>query len=483
MTRSPMTSNRPIRLHRTKKPPKTGIVHLGLGAFFRAHGAVYIQEAMARSGGDWGIVGVSLRSTTVRDKLASQDFLYTALEVSEHGMKAETIDVVANVLVAPEDPGAVLKAMAAEETKIVSLTVTEKGYCRGAGDKALDLEHPAIKHDLSHDHPRSAPGFLARALEMRRRKGLRPFTVLCLDNLPANGRLIRNVVCEFAAQIDRELADWIAREGRFPNTMVDRIVPATTQALVSRVEKETGLYDPAVVSHEPFRQWVVEDDFVDGVQPDLQAVGVQVVEDVKPFEQMKLRMLNGAHSALAYIGALTGFETVSEAMRDPYIDAFLDGIWKHEISPSLQAPPDTDLGEYASTLKSRFRNPEINHLLVQIAADGSQKLPQRILDPLFENLSANRPYHRLLTVVAVWFRYLQARSVRGAEAGICDPMAKELLAVVNNAEGDAELVANLLGIDIIFGGYPTHLIAADLISTLRGIGALTDAGELKRLPT
>jgi len=450
------------RITRTVAKPNVGIVHLGVGAFFRAHGAVYIQEAMARFGGDWGVIGVSLRSPTVRDLLATHDFAYTAVETSQHGMKLQIIEAISDILVAPEAPRAVLDAMISEDTKIVSLTVTEKGYCRGSGVTLLDLDHPDIRHDLTNPLPRSAPGYLVRALNERRRRGLRPFTVLSLDNLPQNGRLTRRIVLEFANRIDADLALWIDRECRFPSTMVDRIVPATTDDMIARLNAETGFQDPAAVFHEPFRQWVIEDSFVDNARPDWDKVGAKLVSDVEPFEHMKLRMLNGTHSALAYIGSLAGHMTVADAMGNPAIAGFLDGMWQDEIVPGLKAPPDTDLADYAAALIARYRNPEIRHLLDQIAMDGSQKLPQRILGPLFENKATGRPYKRLLTVIAAWIRFLQDRSQTGQ---INDPLATDLKRAVQDTKDAKALVSNMLAISPVFGGYPTKEIADELSKT------------------
>ena len=473
-----MTLRNSTRLCRTEAGLKTGIVHLGLGAFFRAHGAIYIKEAMAQSGGDWGITGVSLRSLAVRDRLAPQCCLYSAVEISGHGLKQQVIDVITDVLVAPEGPEVVLGAMASEATRIVSLTITEKGYCRGSDGAALDLDHPGIAHDLSHALPRTAPGFIVRALEIRRKRGLRPFTVLSLDNLPANGRLIQKIVNELAVHIDTELAQWIKTECKFPSTMVDRIVPATTKAMVARLEAEAGINDPAAVVHEPFRQWVIEDQFVDDARPDLKAAGAQLVDDVEPFEHMKLRMLNGTHSALAYIGSLAGYVAVADAMSDPAIATFLNGMWYDEIIPSLRAPPGTDLGQYAATLADRYRNTEIRHLLVQIAMDGSQKLPQRILDPLFENLCAGRPYTKLLTVVAAWFAFLQTQT-DGAE--INDPLAQDLRAALSTHSDHRQLVANLLAINPVFGNYPTDEIADDLAALLQALNPQDTENSLEKV--
>lgn len=453
-----MTSAVATRPKRTAPRRIAGVVHLGLGAFFRAHGAVYLQESMAKSGGDWGVVGVSLRSPAVRDRLAGQDSVYTSVELSQAGLGLEKIDTVQEVLVAPEDPEAVLQTMAADTTRIVSLTITEKGYCRGPNGAYVDFSHPDIQHDLTSVQPKSAPGFLVRALQRRWQQDRRPFTVLSLDNLPANGHVTRQIVIELATRMDERLGQWIASEGRFPSTMVDRIVPATTEALVERVQQETGIFDPALVAHEPFRQWVVEDDFVDGIRPDLATAGVLMVSDVSPFEAMKLRMLNGTHSALAYIGSLAGHETVADAIGDAAIAGFIDGLWFDEIAPSLSAPPGVDLGDYSMLLKSRYQNPEIRHLLKQIASDGSEKLPQRILDPLFENRAAGRPHGRLLMVVAAWFRFIQ----KASGTGLNDPLESQIAAAVQRAGSDAELTKALLGLTSVFGGYPSDLIEHEL---------------------
>lgn len=389
------------RLCRAAGPlPGIGIVHLGLGAFFRAHGAIYVEEAMAASGGDWGILGVSLRSPAIRDALSPQGGIYTALELAPDGPRARVVTAVRDVLVAPEDPAAVLDAMAAPGVRIVTLTVTEKGYCHEPATGRLNAVHPEIVHDLAHALPVSAPGFLVRALQRRRAAGLDPFTVLTCDNLPGNGALVRGLVLELAGRIDADLARWIGDNGRFPATMVDRIVPATTEADIARVAELTGSHDAAPVVHEPFRQWVVEDDFVGGVRPDLGSVGVQLVEDVAPFELMKLRMLNGTHSALAYLGYLAGHETISDCLSDPSFRAFVRRLWTSEIIPALTPPPGADLATYADALERRYANRAIRHRTWQIAMDGSQKLPQRILGTLASNIEAGRRSPGLMLAIA-----------------------------------------------------------------------------------
>lgn len=452
--------------------PATGIVHLGLGAFYRAHGAIYIAEAMAKSGGDWGIVGVSLVRPDQRDMLKPQGFAYTAVELGPEGKHNQVITVITDVLVAKEDPSAVLAVMAAPSTKIVSLTVTEKGYCHEPSTGRLNRQHPDILHDLEHpDAPRSTIGFLVRALERRRKAGVKPFTVLCCDNLPNNGKVVRGVVLEFAEMVDPGLAGWIASEGAFPSTMVDRIVPATKPEDIDALSAETGVLDLSPVMHEPFRQWVVEDNFVDGERPDLGAVGVELVEDVTPFEHMKLRCLNGTHSSLAYLGYLSGYETIADTVADPDFARFCKGLWAKEIIPVLSAPPGVDLNAYAASLFERYANPAIRHRTWQIAMDGSQKLPQRLLGTIAENLAAGRVPRGLCLAVAGWMRYVGGIDEKGQQIDVRDPLAAELKSLSDGAGNAEGKVAALLSVSKIF---PSDL-AADprfrdaLVSSYRGL--------------
>ncbi|MBL3595889.1 mannitol dehydrogenase family protein [Rhodovulum sulfidophilum] len=438
------------RMTRTAKAPEAGIVHLGLGAFFRAHGAIYTEEAVARSGGAWGIIGVSLKSPGTRDALAPQGCAYTALELGPDGAVAHPVEIVREVLVAPEDPQAVLEAMADPAIRIVTLTITEKGYCHDPATGALNLDHPDILHDLGSAHPVSAPGYLVRALQLRRDRGLRPFTVLTCDNLPENGRLVRGVVLALASRIDPALAGWIGSEGRFPATMVDRIVPATSAEDIARVETLTGCHDAAPVMHEPFRQWAIEDDFVDGARPDWGAVGAELVADVTPYEHMKLRMLNGAHSALAYLGYLAGHETISETVADPALGGFVRHLWAREIAPVLTAPPGVSLSAYAEALAARFANPAIRHRTWQIAMDGSQKLPQRILATLSDNLVEGRASPGLILTVAAWMRYVGGIDEAGQPIDLRDPLADRLRALSDGADTPEGKVEALLSVREVF---------------------------------
>lgn len=457
-----MEAGLPDRLYR-EPTAATGIVHLGLGAFFRAHGAVYVSEA-----GGWGITGVSLQSPGTRDRLRPQGWAYTAVELAPGGERPHVLAVLRDVLVAPEHPQAVLDAMAAPETHIVSLTVTEKGYCHEPSTGRLNRDHPDIVHDLTHPLPKSAPGFLVRALALRHAAGLLPFTVLCCDNLPENGRVVRGVVLELAGLIDPALADWIAAEGAFPSTMVDRIVPATTPADLDRLETAAGYRDEAPVMHEPFRQWVIEDRFC-GPRPAFETVGAQMVADVTPFEHMKLRMLNGTHSSLAYLGYLAGHQTIADAMADPVFADFVAGLWRDEIIPALAPPPGEDLGAYADALAARYANPAIRHRTWQIAMDGSQKLPQRILGTIAENRAAGRPVPGLTLAAAAWMRYASGRDEQGQPIEVKDPLAPRLAALWQ--DDPAATVAGFLALSEVF---PLVLrrdagFATDLTVALRGL--------------
>ncbi len=439
------------RLTRDRPAPPAGVVHLGVGAFFKAFGAIWLEDAMATSGGNWGVVGVSLRRPDERDKLASQGYAYQAVELGPEGRQVRKVQVLRDILVAPEDAGAVLSAMADPSIRIVSLTVTEKGYTHSPATGRLDFGHPDVVHDLARpEEPRSTVGFLVRALDRRRQAGARPFTVLCCDNLPSNGRMLRGLVLEFAERVAPDLAAWIAAEARFPSTMVDRIVPATTPADIDDLARETGQLDEGPVFHEPFRQWAIEDDFVDGARPDFEAAGAQLTSEVEPFELMKLRCLNGTHSALAYLGYLAGHETVAQAIADPVLGAFVDRLWHTEIVPSLAPPHGVDLLAYTAALRTRYINPAIRHRTWQIAMDGSQKLPQRILGTAADNLAAERPVTCLATVVAAWMRYVGGTDEAGRAIDVRDPLAGRLRTLSEGAESAEARADALLSVREIF---------------------------------
>jgi fructuronate reductase len=447
----------------TVAKPEAGIVHLGLGAFFRAFGAIYVEDAVRISGGDWGIIGVSLQSPGTRDKLAQQDFVYSAVTQNPDGGETfRKVEIVQNVLVAPENPEAVLAVMSDPAIRIVTLTVTEKGYCHDPATGALNFAHPDIVHDLETALPRSAPGFLVRALQRRRDAGAPPFTVLTCDNLPENGKLVRRAVLDLARRFDPALADWIAAEGRFPATMVDRITPATKPEDIERLAQKIGYRDEAPVLCEPFRQWVVEDDFVPAygtdARPDLAAAGAEMVSDVTPYENMKLRMLNGTHSSLAYLGYLAGHESIAETVADPVFATYVKRLWREEIIPSFTPAQGVDIQAYAEALYERYSNPAIRHRTWQIAMDGSQKLPQRILATIADTLAAGRKCPGLMLAVAGWMRYVAGLDEKGQPIDVKDPLAQRLRALSDAAETPEEKVAALLAVREVFSAG----LAADL---------------------
>jgi fructuronate reductase len=376
---------------------RVGIVHLGLGAFHRAHQAAFTEDAMRAAGGDWGITGVSLRHADAAEALTPQDGLYTVETLAEPG-GLRVMGVVRRALAARADPDAVLDALAARTTPIVSLTVTEKAYCLD-GTGALDLAHPDIVHDLaSPDRPASAIGWLTAGLARRRAQGGAPVTVISCDNLMGNGRKLEAAVRVLAERWDAGLAAWIAAEVAFPQTMVDCIVPATSAESRDRIEADLGLVDQACVSREAFAQWVIEDRFA-GPRPAWERAGVEFVADVAPYERLKLHVLNAAHSALAYLGLPRGHDFIRQAVTDPELSAFLDAMMAEEVAPALPGLPVT---RYWRTCRARFANPRLDHRLTQIGEDGSSKLAQRLLPLIAGNARQGRPTTRMAKVVRAW---------------------------------------------------------------------------------
>lgn len=393
---------------------REGVVHFGPGAFHRAHQAPVYDDLNAADP-RWGVVGVSLNSRGVADALGPQDGLYTlALLGGEPAMRI--VGSLTRVLTA-DDGDAILAAVAAPGTRIVSATVTEKGYCL-APDGTLDMNHPAIAPEGA---PRSLPGWIVAGLAARRAAGAGGLTVLSCDNLADNGRKLGAAVQALAAVRDPDLARWIADEVRFPDAMVDSITPATDDAVRAAVAAATGFEDAWPVQREPFWQWVIADDFAPGERPDLAAAGVTLTDDVRGYERAKLRLLNGAHSTLAYLGLARGATTVAEAMRDEALARFVERLMREDIAPSVAPPAGLDVPGYIGTILSRFANPAIQHRLVQIAADGSQKLPIRLLAPVREARVAGRPIDRLAVPIAAWLRFL----ARGE--GVADPLADRLV--------------------------------------------------------
>jgi len=341
--------------------------------------------------------------------------------------------------------------MADPRIRIVSLTVTEKGYCHDPASGNLDPRHPDILHDLvAPEDPVSAPGLIVRALELRRAVGIAPFTVLCCDNLPENGKTVARIVTGFAALRGKALADYIAGAVSFPSTMVDRIVPATTEADRELVFETTGLVDAWPVVTESFTQWVIEDRFPTG-RPPLEIAGAELVTDVRPFELMKLRMLNGSHSTIAYLGYLSGYRYVSEAIAHPAIRALIYELMTDEVISTLPTAV-CNLGGYRDALLERFQNPALKHQTWQIAMDGSQKLPQRLLGTIRDRLAQKLPVTRAALGVAAWMRYVAGTDEQGRAIDVRDPLASRLRQIAESAEGSpARLADGLLRVAEVFG--------------------------------
>jgi len=437
-----------------RRPAAVGIVHLGLGAFHRAHQVAYTDDALLHAGpraAGMGICAVSLKTPGARDRLAPQDGLYTLIEKSPEGVRRRVLGSLVEVRFLGEERHEVHSRLAARETAIVSLTITEKGYGHDPATGALNPAHPEIAPDLADPaHPGSAVGLIAAALDARRLSHGTPFTVLCCDNLPHNGKLVRGLVLEFARRRDEALAHWIDRHVTFPSTMVDRIVPATTDADIAENDAALGLIDAAPVVCEPFRQWVIEDAFVAG-RPPWEAAGAELVDDVAPFEAMKLRLLNGSHSALAYLGYLAGHEFIYQVASEPAFATFMRALMGEAV-PTLRVPASVNLSAYRETLAKRFVNPALPHRTKQIAMDGSQKLPQRLLGTVRDSLAAGRPITRLALAVAAWMRYVGGRDESGRAIDVADPLASTFASIADAHRGDAAAHARaLLGVTAVFG--------------------------------
>ena len=435
MSRLSLT-NLPVAPEVDPRALSVGIVHLGLGAFHRAHQAVVTERAAVVSGETrWGISGVSQRSATVREQLAPQDGLYAVLERGLGDPSIQVIGSIREVLTAPEDPEAVVARIADPAVSVVTLTVTEKGY-RAAG-AGLDLNDPEIQADLTGRPPRTVVGQLAAGLA---RRGA-PLTILSCDNLVANGPFLRKLVTDYLDALGK--VPEVFGATRFPACMVDRIVPATTEADREEAARLLGVRDEAVVVAEPFLQWVIENDFA-GDRPAWERAGAVLTADVAPWEQAKLRMLNATHSMLAYLGALRGYETIAEAVRDEELAGLAQRLMTEDVVPTLTPPDGLDLAEYGATVLERFANPALKHRTTQVAMDGSVKLPVRMLGTVRDRLAAGAEPRVVSLAVAAWMVYVLKTPT------FDDPQADLLRAAITGASDPASLVDALLGVDSIF---------------------------------
>jgi fructuronate reductase len=427
-----------------------GIVHFGLGAFHRAHQAWYTDLAMSAGERNWMIAGVSLCSSTVAGQLGPQNGLYTLTERSGGELATRLISSVREVLASRQEPLAVVARLAAPETHIASFTVTEKGYAR-APDGTLSL--PAADATF---YP-----FLTEALRQRRDAGLPGLTLLSCDNLPANGRELQRLLGQWLDTRAPDLAAWVNDNCSFPSTMVDRIVPATTPADLNALEAHMGLRDEGAVFTERFSQWVIEDRFA-GPRPGWEHLGAQMVTDAPPYETAKLRMLNGAHSALAYCGLERGHIFVHQAIADPHLRALTDTLMRREAATSFTPAKGQDLGAYADALITRFADHALNHRLAQIAMDGSQKIPQRWLETLAAHQERGEICPAILTALAAWLRH-----VRGDARTVDDPLA-DVLASLWREAGERGIAAALFGDRGLFAHH-WHASEVDLAQLTRDL--------------
>lgn len=422
---------------------RTAVVHLGLGAFSRAHVLSYLDDLASAGVTGVGVLGTSLTSEAVPDALAPQGGRYTLVEASPEGRRLREIGVLTGV-VGPSRRADVVAAIAAPSTTLVTVTVTEKAYGFDPVTRRLDPGHPAVAHDLAHPRaPTGVVGLLVAGLGARRRAGAGPVTVACCDNVAGNGRLLGGLVAELAGWVDPEAGRWIEAEVAFPDSMVDRIVPATTDGLRAEVAA-AGVEDAWPVLTEPFRQWVLEDRLAPGAPPLVDA-GVQLSDDVASWERMKLRVLNGLHSATAYLGLRLGHETVAEVVADPATGPLLDEL-QAEILAVLVPPAGEDPLAYAATVRGRFANPAVGHRCAQIAVDGSAKLPQRILPTVAEALDRGGSVAALARVVAWWVGHLRRTPVADL-ADLADPRAAELGALVRAHPDGASLAGALMAME------------------------------------
>ena len=449
-----------------------GIVHIGPGAFHRGHQAVFTDLAM-KFGGNWRITAVSLRSRDLKQKLTPQDNLYS-LMVLDNEPYVQVVGALKSVLVLDEDRQQIMQALTSPDTHIVTLTVTEKGYCVNESG-TLDRENPDIKQDLaSPEKPVSVIGLLVKALNDRRQKQAKPITVISCDNLPDNGGKLKSAVVQFAAIISHELAKWIDTHIQFPNTMVDSITPATDQQAIDYCQQKLGLNDAWPVQREKFAQWVIEDKF-SGPRPAWERVGVTITDNVELYEKAKLRVLNGTHSTLAYLGCLLNIETVYEAISQPAIESFIRRLLKQEIIPSIGQTEELDLEHYAELIIRRYQNKHIRHLLSQIACDGSQKIPIRILNPIRDNLKNDGSVSLLCVPVAAWLLFLWKRFSEGEK--VIDPRSEELKKLASSVMSADEFARTLLANTDVFGDLAEQTRFVDsLLAQLKNLKDLGSEG-------
>ncbi|MCV3242589.1 mannitol dehydrogenase family protein [Mesorhizobium sp. ZC-5] len=457
---------------------KPGIVHFGVGNFHRSHQAVYLDDLFnAGLGRDWAIVGAGVfeGEKAGRQMLEEQDWLTTVVEQDSGHVSARVTGAMIDFLV-PGENRAVIEQLADPTIRIVSLTITEGGYFIDPASGKFNPTHPAIVADAANiGDPKTVFGLILAGLLRRRDDGVVPFTVMSCDNIPHNGHVTSDGVVGLARLIDEELAGWVEDHVAFPNGMVDRITPATTDRERAMLAEDFGVEDNWPVFCEPFKQWVLEDRFTDG-RPPLEKVGVQFVRDVAPFELMKIRILNGGHATIAYPAGLMDIHFVHEAMQEPLIRGFLEKLEREEIIPTVPPVPDTDLGDYYSLIDKRFSNPKIGDTIRRLCLDGSNRQPKFIIPTIHDRLKAGKSISGLALESALWCRYCFGTTDSGAVIEPNDPNWDRLQATAKAAKGDA---AAWLAMEDIYGEVGKSDVFAEAF--LKALAALWTAGTRKTL--
>ncbi|QQO09390.1 mannitol dehydrogenase family protein [Breznakiella homolactica] len=442
---------------------KPSIVHIGLGHFHRAHQAVYLDDLLNLGSGNAGIFEINTipDGTGLAEKLAGQDNLYTLISRDAGG--AEEVRVIGSILgylSAPDNREAAIARMASAETEIISLTVTEKGYYYDTVTEDLSREHPDIVHDITNPRePKTVIAYIAASLKLRSETNKKPVTIMSCDNFPSNGKILKKCILSFCETAYPDLIPWIESNTAFPSSMVDRITPATTEADVQYLESAYGIKDALPVCCEDFRQWVLEDNFKSAV-PDLAKAGVEIVPDVEPYELMKIRLLNGSHSALSYLAYLLGYREVAPAMGDPLLKTFIRNFYMEEITATLQDIPGTDFRVYKDTLISRFTNTNIGDHILRLTLDGSKKIPNAVLLPLEETLRQGRRCNAILLALAGWARFLEGTDEAGVPIPVEDCGRDTVMAAAASARRDPEGFLRAIGV---------HGIGADEMRSISGI--------------
>jgi mannitol 2-dehydrogenase len=458
---------------------KAGILHLGVGAFHRSHQALYMDELLNEHGEtDWAICGVGImpQDAAMNTALNGQDCLYTLIEKSGDISNARVIGALTSYVFGHQVPEAVFARMADPQVKIVSMTATEGGYCFNAKTGELDLQNPAVLNDLKNPQkPQTIFGYLAEGLDRRRKAGEKPFTVLSCDNIQGNGHVTKKTLMAFCRARHADLAAWVEKNVSFPNCMVDRITPATTDAEREFVRKTYGLEDAFPVVAEPFRQWVIEDNFCNG-RPPLEKVGVQFTSDVAPYEKMKIRLLNATHSAMGYLGYLCGYRYIYEIAKAPEFTPYLKAFMDLEVTPLVPPVPGVDLTQYKQSLMERFANETIKDQALRICMDGSGKMPKFVLPSIAEQLERGGPIRRLTLCVASWMRFLNGKDEQGVEIPIQDPQAERLQKAALAGGKDPR---SLLALTDIFGDLAKQERFVQELELL--LGSLYDKGAAQTL--